>query len=135
MGSKPDLALVAVVAASAILWIEHSRIVVEAPVRADLSVPEAVAPCPASDDKPYDATCLAFLQGPSGSATHLRIGAVEGVARTDAISAATPAPCPDNDNVPYSASCLAFLRGATATGMRWRIHATDPGPLPAATAK
>src|ERR1044071_4306291 len=112
MVSKLDLALVAVFGASAIVWREHSRrIVVEAPVRADLSVPEAVAPCPASDDKPYDATCLAFLQGPSGSATHLRIGAVEGVARTDAISAATPAPCPDNDNVPYSASCLAFLRG------------------------
>jgi hypothetical protein len=126
--SKLDLAVIAAAVAGRLLWIEHGhRIVVEAPTPMELALLETTAACPDKDDQPYSMSCLAFMQGTTGTGGRWRINANEGAsAPIDMVSRATPAACPDTDNVPYSASCLAFLRGATDIGMRWRINAVDP---------
>jgi hypothetical protein len=101
------------------LWIEQShRVVIDAPAAAEAIAPAAAAPCPDNDTVPYDARCLAYLNGAAQPADRWRVVVVD--------RAAPPAPCPDSDKVPYSASCIAFLKGATETGMRWRATADRP---------
>lgn len=96
------------------LLIEHGhRVVIDAPVAAELQTQAAAAPCPDNDTVPYDSRCLEYLNVPAQPAARPRLVVTRGDAQ--------PA-CPDNDKVPYSASCIAFLKGATETGMRWRAE-------------
>jgi hypothetical protein len=112
---KLDLVIVAVAIAGGALWIERGhRVVIDAPVAAELRLPQAAPACPDNDTMPYDARCLDYLNIPAQPPVRLRVV----TARQQEVRAA---PCPDNDKVPYSASCLAFLKGATETGMNWRV--------------
>jgi hypothetical protein len=64
-----------------IFLIEHShRIVLDAPVQAEIRVAET--PCPDNDDQPYTARCLAFLQGAAGDGAQWRIEETPAPARS-----------------------------------------------------
>jgi hypothetical protein len=144
MASKVDIAVIVLLAAGSMLWIEQGHnVVIDAPTPSELDAAAAAAAaaavCPSNDDVPYSANCLAFLFGKDWQAN-----AREGAAATsdptrtaETGPLATPAACPDRDNVPYTPGCLAYLRGATTLGMRWRMSAPNmpvPGSAPAAIA-
>lgn len=117
--SKLDLAFVAIVAAG-LLWIEHEdRVIVigapaiiAAPAAAEVAGP-VLSVCPATDDAPFSADCLKFING----------GVLPGLDAAASVSAPVPAHAaedvrgrapacpPSNENAPYSASCLRFLSG------------------------
>jgi hypothetical protein len=112
--------------AGALLWIEHGhRTVTDASTPAEWEALAAAKACPDKEDKPYTASCLAFLEGSGASGTRWRPTAAQSE------SAARPAapksveltadssrpPCADTDAVPYSANCIGFM-----TGWFWRSN-------------
>jgi hypothetical protein len=105
--SKLDL-VAAVVMAAALLRIEHDhRIVIGTSAAA---VPSAASVCPATDDVPFSADCIKFIDGGALPDRRARLTAVavSPDARADLHAAACPA---SNENAPYSATCIRFLSG------------------------
>jgi hypothetical protein len=107
--SKLGPALV-VAALSGMIWLEQGHRTVIEPRTL------AAATCADSDDVPYSADCLIFLQGAASDrgiipATALPIRPPVGW------TVAAGAACPDNDNVPYSTRCVEFL-----SGWYWRAN-------------
>jgi hypothetical protein len=107
---------IAALVAAAVLWIEHgNRIDSETPVSA-ANAASAGTVCPGSENVPYSADCIAFMQGDVGSGVgvSLRRPAMSLLATpTPAIASAdsSGAPCPSNENVPYNENCIRFLSG------------------------
>jgi hypothetical protein len=61
--SKLDRAIIAAVLLGGVILIEGGhRTVIDAPVQADIPI-YVPAACPDSDNVPYSATCIAFLEG------------------------------------------------------------------------
>lgn len=113
---KLDLAIVLAAIAGGTLLIEQNhRVVIDAPVAAQVQSLAAAAACPENDTLPYDSRCLDYLNVPTEPGPRLRVT----TAAWD--WAAATAGCPDNDRVPYSPGCIAFLKGASKTDMRWRV--------------
>ena len=114
-----DLAAMAASIAGAVLWIEHGHhINIETPTGAAFAAPVA-AICPDSENVPYSADCIVFMQGDGASDMRWRVNAA---IRAPAEQPSTPknveltavaseAACADNDNVPYTARCLVFISG------------------------
>jgi hypothetical protein len=109
--SKVHLTLVAIVAGG-LLWIEHgNRISIGTPAAAEVA-PSATSVCPDTDDVPFSAACIAFIDGGAMPDIHSRPLAlavspeVQGRAELHA-----PACPPSNENAPYSAKCIKFLSG------------------------
>jgi hypothetical protein len=106
---------IAALVAAAVLWIEHgNRIDSDTPVGAANAAPAGTV-CPDSENVPYSADCIAFMQGDVASearvalrerAKHLPVTPPQAVASAD-----TSSPCPSSENVPYSATCIRFLSG------------------------
>jgi hypothetical protein len=118
--SKLDVAA-AVVMAAVLLRIEHDhRIVIGTSAAA---APSAAAVCPASDDVPFSADCIKFIDGGSLPGRHRRLS-VLAVSPDAGVHADLYAPaCPaSNENAPYSASCIKFLSGPD-----WQANPTDDG--------
>jgi hypothetical protein len=114
--SKLDWAAVVVMAA-ALLRIEHGhRIVIGTPAAA---APPAASVCPATDDVPFSADCIKFIDGSASPDRHaqLTVVAVSPDAHADPRVAACPA---SNENAPYSASCIKFLSGPD-----WQANPAD----------
>jgi len=109
MLSRVLLASLAAVAAG-LLWIEHEhRIVLASPAAAELApVPQAA--CPENDSVPFDAACIAYIEGGAVPNARKRAAAI-----APPIDAARPEPaaaCPQsNENAPYSADCIKYLSG------------------------
>jgi hypothetical protein len=105
--------------ASTVLCIEHGhQIFTDAPTPTELSSLAAAAACPASENIPYSANCIAFMQGGVASDMRGPVNAEEKVATAQSspkhielISPALGAACPDNENTPYSSNCIAYLTG------------------------
>jgi hypothetical protein len=118
--SRLNLAVVATLAIG-MLWIEHDhRIIVAAPAAAE-AVPSAASVCPETDDVPFSADCIAFIDGdavPDVSAT--RAPASPYTQHAELHSPACP---PSNENAPYSADCLKFL-----SGWYWQATPTRNAP-------
>jgi hypothetical protein len=107
--SKLDVAVMVVMAAI-LLRVEHDHRVViggAAPAEAALQ-----AVCPATDDVPYSADCIRFIEGsavPDGQGRqHVLATLPDAGAATAPHAPACPA---SNENAPYSASCIKFLSG------------------------
>jgi hypothetical protein len=127
---KLDLAVAALVAAG-MLWIEHEhRIIIGTPVAAEVAAPEASA-CPATDDVPFSADCIAFMGGGGGGVLpdiHSRVSAApsapavspEAYGRAELHAPACP---PSNENAPYSATCIKFM-----SGWYWHANPTEYAP-------
>jgi hypothetical protein len=112
--SKLDWAA-AVVMAAALLRIEHGhRIVIGTPAAAP-----AASVCPATDDVPFSADCLKFIDGGVSPDRHARLTvvAVSPDAHADPHVTACPA---SNENAPYSAGCIKFLSGPD-----WQANPAD----------
>jgi hypothetical protein len=122
--SKLDLAAVAVLAVG-MLWIEHEhRIIVATPMAAEAV--SATSVCPETDDVPFSADCIAFIDGavlPDGRLqinTRARAASPGVQRRTELNSPACPV---SNENTPYSEDCLKFL-----SGWYWQANPTDSAP-------
>jgi hypothetical protein len=118
--SKLDLAAASIIA-SGMLWIEHGhRIVVATPASVEFA--PAVAPvCPDTDDVPFSAECIRFIDG--GVLPDLRSRPSEPTTPPEALGrAALQAPaCPaSNENTPYSTACINFL-----SGWHWHPNQTE----------
>jgi hypothetical protein len=125
--SKLHLAIVAVTA-SGMLWIEHgNRIVIATPAAAE-AVPAAASVCPDTDDVPFSADCLAFIDGGVLPDLHSRLRPAASTAAISPMARAraelhAPA-CPSsNENAPYSAECIEFL-----SGWYWQANPTENAP-------
>jgi hypothetical protein len=124
--SRIDLAVVVVVAVG-MLWIEHEhRITIATPAAAEI-MPPAGAVCPDTDDVPFSADCIKFINGGVLPDIHARMSAavhalvVSSGADAGAVSH-SPACPPSNENAPYSAACIRFL-----SGWFWQADPTE-GP-------
>ena len=112
--SRIDLAIVAVVAVG-MLWIEQQHRVFITPADAESERPVASV-CPDTDDVPFSAECIKFIDGGVLPDFHVRqTGLVSGRAATsdsharpEAHGSACP---PSNENGPYSAACIRFMSG------------------------
>jgi hypothetical protein len=123
--SKLDLALVAVIAAG-LFRVEHAhRIVIATPAAAEV-MPPAASVCPDTDDVPFSADCIRFIDGGILPDIHARKSATAGVlsskahGRADLHAPACPA---SNENAPYSADCLKFL-----SGWYWQANPSESAP-------
>jgi hypothetical protein len=101
------------------LWIEHGhRTLTDATTPAEFAAHAGASTCPENENKPYTASCIAFLEGSGTSALHWRPAAAKQVATSKHVEitaiASRPA-CADSDTMPYSANCIAFM-----TGWFWR---------------
>jgi hypothetical protein len=123
--SKLDLALVMLVAGG-MLWVEHAHRISIGTAAAAAVAPPAASVCPDTDDVPFSADCIAFIDGGGSSADGLSVRAVgSAVAPSPAAQrldgSRVPA-CPvSNENGPYSANCITFLSG-------WYWHPEDSAP-------
>ena len=120
-------AVILVLIGGAALWIEYGhRTVTDAPTSTELDALAAARACPDSENMPYTATCLAFLNGSAASEMRWRANARErvpaeqpSVARTTESSPGAPrSACGDTDAVPYTLNCIAFM-----SGWFWRPNA------------
>jgi hypothetical protein len=123
--SRLDRAAIIASIAGAVLWIEHGHSIdIETPTGAAFAAPVARM-CPESENVPYSADCIAFMDGDNASNVVIRVNAERRIPavsahRPDSAESAGPA-CPaNNENVPYSADCLRFL-----SGWFWRPHVPD----------
>ncbi len=112
--SRIDLAIVAAVAVG-MLWIEQEHRVFITPAGAESESP-AASVCPDTDDVPFSAACIKFIDGGVLPDIHARQDGL--VSRRAAISdshgrpeAHGPACPPSNENGPYSAACIRFMSG------------------------
>src|SRR4051812_47884402 len=107
-------ALIVALLSGAALWIEYGhRTATDAPTSTDLDALAAVRACPDSENMPYTATCLAFLNGSAAPeerrANAPERGAVEQRSATRALDSSPVAPrsaCADTDAVPYTLNCI-----------------------------
>jgi hypothetical protein len=111
--SKLDLAVTAALAVG-LLWIEHEhRIILATPAAAEAAV-SAASVCPETDDVPFSADCIAFIDGGVLPNVRSEPNTDGAAALSDAQQRAElhrPA-CPSsNENAPYSADCIKFLSG------------------------
>ena len=107
---------IAALVAAAVLWIEHgNRVDSDIPVGA-ANAASAGSVCPDSENVPYSADCIAFMQGDVASAVraswrepakNLPVTPTQAVGSAEA----SGSPCPNNENTPYSANCIRFLSG------------------------
>jgi hypothetical protein len=118
-------AMIMVLLGGAALWIEYGhRTATDAPTSTELDALAAARACPDSENMPYTATCLAFLNGsaaPERRANAPERGAVEQRSATRALESSPVAPrsaCGDTDAVPYTLNCIAFM-----SGWFWRPNA------------
>src|SRR3954469_8531069 len=118
-------AMIMVLLGGAALWIEYGhRSATDAPTSTELDALAAARACPDSENMPYSATCLAFLNG--SAASERRANAPERVpaeqpSATRALESSRVAPraaCGDTDAVPYTQNCITFM-----TGWFWRPNA------------
>jgi hypothetical protein len=125
--SRFDLALVTVIAAG-LLWIEHEhRIIIATPAAAEIA-PPAASVCPDTDDVPFSADCIKFIDGGVLPDIHLPASAASSAtaASPDAHGRAelhAPACPPSNENASYSADCIQFL-----SGWYWQAIPTESAP-------
>ena len=115
MAVRSDLAVIAFAIAGAVLWIEHGhRVDIETPVGAAL-VASAGAVCPESENVPYSADCIVFMQGDGAPDLRGKVNvesAPAALVHAPGIPESSGPACPaNNENVPYSAKCLRFLSG------------------------
>jgi hypothetical protein len=117
--------MIMVLVGGAALWIEYGhRTATDAPTSTELDALAAARACPDSENMPYTATCLAFLNG--SAAPERRVSAPEsGLAErpsTTRVMESSPlaprSPCGDTDAVPYTVNCIAFM-----SGWFWRPNA------------
>ena len=118
-------AMIMVLLGGAALWIEYGhRTATDAPTSTQLDALAAARACPDSENMPYTATCLTFLNGsaaPERRANAPERGAVEQRSATRALESSPVAPrsaCADTDAVPYTLNCIAFM-----SGWFWRPNA------------
>jgi hypothetical protein len=111
-------AMIMVLLGGAALWIEYGhRTTTDAPTSAELDALAAARACPGSENMPYTATCLAFLDGraaPERRANAPERGAAKQRSATRALESNPVAPrsaCGDTDAVPYTLNCIAFMSG------------------------
>ncbi len=124
---KLDHAVIFGTVLAAVVWIEHGhRIDLATPAGAAFSHPSG-AVCPDSENVPYSADCIVFMQGEAASEARPRaktitstpvVAAVRAPASTQSAGPSCP---PHNENMPYSARCLQFLSG-------WYWHGASSGP-------
>ena len=113
--SRIDVAVVAVIAVG-MLWIEHGhRIVVATPAVAEAARPAALL-CPDTDDVPFSAACLKFIDGGVLPDIHAqkRVAVNDPAAASDVhrrVKLHAPACPPSNENAPYSTVCIRFMSG------------------------
>src|SRR3954454_17534567 len=112
-------AMIVVLLGGAALWIEYGhRTATDARTSTELDALAAARACPDSENMPYTATCLAFLNGsaaPERRANAPERGVVEQPSATKALESS---PCGDTDAVPYTPNCIAFM-----SGWFWRPNA------------
>ena len=111
----------AAVTASGLLWIEHEhRIVLATPAAAE-AAPPVVSACPDNDSEPFNADCIAFIEGGAFPAINVHAEATARGADPASRGEAHPAACPaSNENAPYSAGCIKFL-----SGWFWQANSQD----------
>jgi hypothetical protein len=110
---KLNLAVIAASIAGAVIWIEQGhRIDIATPTGAAFAAPVA-AVCPESENVPYSADCIVFMQGDAGSGAGWQAKAETAASVPVHVAAESHGPaCPhNNENAPYSARCLRFLSG------------------------
>jgi hypothetical protein len=119
-----DLAVVAALAVG-LLWVEHEhRIIIATPAAAEVA-PSPAPVCPDTDDVPFSADCIAFINGGASPDVRSNPNAHATAASPDAQPAELQDPaCPSsNENAPYSADCLKFL-----SGWYWEASPTHDAP-------
>src|SRR3984885_12133692 len=125
--SKIDVAIVAVIAVG-LLWIERGhRIVIATPAAAEAAQP-AASVCPDTDNVPFSADCIKYIDGGVPPDIHTSVKApLSGPAapdgahdRADLDASACPS---SNENAPYSAACIRFM-----SGWFWQADATEGAP-------
>ena len=121
--SKLNLAIVAVLA-TGLLWIEHQhRIFIGTPAAAE-AAPPASSVCPATDDVPFSAACIKFIDGGTLPDLRKHVGVVAPVPDGHGLAEPQGPACPDsNENAPYSAKCIKFL-----SGWFWQANPTTDTP-------
>jgi hypothetical protein len=125
--SKIDAAIVAIVAVG-MLWIEHGhRVVIATPAAAEAAQP-AASVCPDTDNVPFSADCIKYIDGGVSPDIHTRMKALLSGSTAPAVAhdrADSDAPaCPSsNENAPYSAACIRFM-----SGWFWQADATEGAP-------
>jgi hypothetical protein len=117
---KLDGVVIFAAIAGAALWIEHGhRTVTDASTPAELEALAAARACPDSENMPYTASCIAFLEGSGASAMHWRPAAAKSASaeqvatskNVELTAVASRPACADNDTMPYTANCIAFMSG------------------------
>jgi hypothetical protein len=125
MLSKLDLAVAATLAFG-LLWIEREhRIIVATPAAAE-TAPSAAPVCPETDDVPFSADCIAFIDGGALREVSSELNKRPPTASPDSqqrVESRGPACPPSNENAPYSADCLRFL-----SGWYWQASPTQGAP-------
>src|SRR3954464_620038 len=108
MGPKRDLAVIIAATAWVLLIAEHGQdIASDVPSRTEAAL---AATCPANDNAPYDANCIAYISGRSWQSDRTQVPPRPTPAA--AVQPDTGGPdCPLDDNVPYSVRCIAFMSG------------------------
>ncbi len=108
--SKLGLALVVAVFGG-MIWLEQGhRMVIEPRTL-------AAATCAESDDVPYSADCLSFLQGAASDQLRTISTIAPPLGPPAGWTVVAGAACPDNDNAPYSTRCVEFM-----SGWYWRAN-------------
>src|SRR5271157_2305051 len=108
------------------LWVEHEHRISIGTAAAAAVAPPAASVCSETDDVPFSADCIAFIDGSVSADVRLAVSAVgHAVAPSPAAQrpegSRVPA-CPvSNENGPYSANCITFLSG-------WYWHPEDSAP-------
>ncbi len=97
--------------AALLLRVEHDhRVVIAAPSPAEPS--PAASVCPDTDDVPFSADCIRFIEGGAWPESHGRPSRQATPPDPGERRARHAPACPaSNENVPYSASCIEFLSG------------------------
>jgi hypothetical protein len=118
-------AVIMVLIGAAALWIEYGhRTVTDAPTSTELDALAAARACPDSENMPYTATCLAFLNGSAVSWTRANAPEMVSAERSsearsmESSRGASRSACGDTDAVPYTMNCITFM-----SGWFWRPNA------------
>src|SRR4051794_39805687 len=111
-------AVIMVLMGGTALWVEYGhRTVTDAPTSTELDALAAARACPDSENMPYTATCLAFLNGSAAPERRANVPereSAEQISATRALESSPVAPrsaCGDTDAVPYTLNCIAFMSG------------------------
>jgi hypothetical protein len=122
--SKIDLAIVVSIAVC-MLWIERGHRIVIATLASAEAARPAASVCPDTDDVPFSADCIKYIDGGVSPDIHTRMkgplsGPTAPAAARDRADLDVPA-CPSsNENAPYSAACIRFM-----SGWFWQADATE----------